>query len=181
MMNAHDLLRKAMKPTIDMIVGLEKRVSKAMRPVLAEIRDRFCDPELRVIDVKKALGLTDNWLMTAFRQEVGMTPWKFIKTCRLEVGLRMLRDTPLSVAEISYLVGYQSARHFRRALIDFCGMRPSDYRTYARKARPRTRRLPAGVSSVFFYERFRRRELSPEKVFVVLEHLADLRAASGHS
>lgn len=179
MLNTHELLRKAMKPTIDMIVEMEQRVSKALRPVLAQIRQRFCEPELRVADLKKMLGLTDNWLMSTFRHEVGMTPWQFIRACRLEVALRLLRDTPLSVAEISYAVGYQSVRHFRRFVGNLCGMTASQYRTRAKRARPRTRRLPPGASGVFFWERFKRRELSEAEVRVVLEHLADLRAAVG--
>lgn len=177
MLNTNELLRQAMKPTIDMILGLENKVSRALRPVLAEIRERFCEPELRVADLKKALGLTDNWLMSAFRQEVGMTPWQFIKACRLETALRLLRDTALSVADVSSLVGYQSLRHFRRLLVNGCGMTASQYRKHARRARPRTRRLPPGVSGVFFFERFRRRELSADEVRAVLMHLADLKAA----
>jgi AraC-like DNA-binding protein len=53
---------------------------------------------------------------------------RLLDDSRLELALRMLRDSEMPVAEVSYLLGYSDPSHFSRAFRRMAGVSPRAYR-----------------------------------------------------
>lgn len=146
-------LRRAAQPTLEVFDFLAKRVPEAIKPVLEEIRKRLFDPGYTVAELKETLGLSSNRFIAAFRGAVGLTPWDFIRDCRLETAARLLRDSDLFVVDVTLLVGYDSEASFSRLFAQWSGLRPKAYRA---RARALTARLGAPPEQIFSWERCER-------------------------
>jgi len=70
--------------------------------------------ELTVGDVARRSGLSPNHLIKLFRLHLHETPAQYLWRLRVEHGVRLLRETGLSVAEIAYRTGFQNPFHFSR-------------------------------------------------------------------
>lgn len=57
----------------------------------------------------------------------GVSPLDFVKTVRFNEACRLLREARLSVAEISYKVGFTTPSYFTAAFRRFMGCTPSDW------------------------------------------------------
>lgn len=83
---------------------------------------------LTLDDLADAAGVTANHLIRLFKQSFGQTPVRWLWSRRVEAGLRMLRDTGLSVSEIAAACGFQSAFHFSRRVREQVGLSPTEIR-----------------------------------------------------
>lgn len=57
-----------------------------------------------------------------------MSPSAYIKSIRMGVARRLLKDTQLSLADIARRTGFHSVKYFSAAFKDSFGMMPSEYR-----------------------------------------------------
>lgn len=105
-------------------------------------------PRSKVVRVKKAHDLMVSNLsesvtveraakdagmsLTAFKQcfkgVYGSSPAAYVRTVRMELAAKLLRETDRKVAEIGALVGYGSPSKFSVAFKDSSGVTPSEYR-----------------------------------------------------
>lgn len=67
-------------------------------------------------------------LTRVFKQEVGVTPGRFIRRVRLQEARRLLENTDLAVADIAARVGAGDASTLRRWFIRHLGVSPGKYR-----------------------------------------------------
>jgi transcriptional regulator GlxA family with amidase domain len=59
---------------------------------------------------------------------VGLTPLKFINEIRLQEARKLLEEGACStVKEVSYSIGFMSARHFSKNYATRFGKKPSEY------------------------------------------------------
>ncbi|RMH23401.1 MAG: AraC family transcriptional regulator, partial [Acidobacteria bacterium] len=103
--------------------------------MLSYIRRHLFDPDLSVGRMKRACGVRDNGISTAFRQAIGRSPRVYIADRRLETAARMLRDTDVEIWRLGEILGYSSLPVFSRAFSRWCGERPSAYRARVRRQR----------------------------------------------
>lgn len=73
-------------------------------------------------------GLNPQYLSTLYRQETGQTITQHIKFLRILAAQALLRDTPLSIAQIAQQVGYEDPRYFNRVFQKTIGKSPSSFR-----------------------------------------------------
>ncbi len=165
---------RAAQPTIAAILALKKKLSKASREVMDQIRSSFFTPGFSLAELKKTIGVDDNWFFTVFRQEVGITAWNFVRECRLEMAARLLHHTSISIPQICILVGYTSHSRFRRTFRSWCGLTPFEYRKHARRLPSRADPLLDDAITWIYRERCRRGELSYAEARQLLEHLESL-------
>ena len=77
------------------------------------IEDHFQE-RLRLSTVAREVGMTPQHLHRLFQHYLHCTPGDYLWTLRAERALHLLHQTGMSVAEIAYEVGFQSADHFSR-------------------------------------------------------------------
>jgi AraC family transcriptional regulator, glycine betaine-responsive activator len=78
--------------------------------------------------IARAAGLSPRHLDRLFAAELGMTWSDVYRKLRLEHALRLLRQSPLSLAQIAYATGFSSPGHFSRAFRAMFGLPPGTWR-----------------------------------------------------
>ncbi len=74
--------------------------------------DSLIAEEITISDIAARLGISDRQLRRIFKQELNITPIKYIQTSRLLLAKNLLTDTNLSVVQIAYSSGFGSIRRF---------------------------------------------------------------------
>lgn len=81
--------------------------------------------------LSKIAGVCEAHLIRLFKKCAGSTPVSYLWRVRLDSGSRLLRETGLSVSEISFRVGFQNPYHFSRLFTRRFGVSPRVYRKKA--------------------------------------------------
>ncbi len=174
--NIEQTLNRAAQPTVDAINQMrDDPANESLRPVLTSIRDRFCEPGYTITELK-ATARASNRLFRVFRFGVGLTPWQFVRECRMGAGMRLLRDTSIPVSQVAFLVGYGAFYPFQKLCVRWCGLSPDPLRTRLRSVKTLLRQLPEEVLSWHFLEKCRRGEISHEEMRQLIRHFEELYA-----
>lgn len=75
----------------------------------------------------KQTGYSYPHMNRLFTQEVGRTPSDFFRRKRFEYAKTLIADTNLPLAEIAFLIGYESYPHFSTAFKRYAGTSPGEY------------------------------------------------------
>jgi len=84
--------------------------------------------DLRLSDVAEKLGYDYHYVSRYFHAAFHMTFRDFLKACRLESAVQLLRETDKKIVEIAWESGFQSVRAFNQAFREQFGCSPSEYR-----------------------------------------------------
>lgn len=76
----------------------------------------------------KAARTSPQYLVSAFRKHLGMTPSRYIWRLRAVRGLNLLQQTGLTISEIAYQCGYKNPYHFSRQIRQLFKHSPSELR-----------------------------------------------------
>lgn len=98
-----------------------------LKPALAFIAAHYTQ-QLTLEQVAEQVALSSTYFSRIFKQETGSTFIEYLTRLRLEEVKRLLRTTRLSLAEISYAVGYQNPNYLSERFKALEGMTPSAYR-----------------------------------------------------
>ncbi|ARH94115.1 GlxA family transcriptional regulator [Streptomyces sp. MOE7] len=95
--------------------------------------------DLSVDALADRAGLSPRHFARAFRDEVGMTPGRYVDRVRLEAARRRLEDTVDGVAQVARRCGYGTPEAMRRAFLRALGASPAEYRRRFQPAAPQPR------------------------------------------
>ena len=118
----------------------EAEIIEAERPIPQTILQarRFLEEnfsaDLSIERVAQQVRVSPQYLVSAFKKHLGMTPAKYLWRCRLDYGTHLLRRTGLSVSEIAYQVGYKNPYHFSRQVKLAFDCSPTELREQKRNA-----------------------------------------------
>ncbi|MBO5090963.1 MAG: helix-turn-helix transcriptional regulator [Clostridia bacterium] len=84
--------------------------------------------KIKITDLAKMENMCMTSYNLLFKQQMGLTPTKYIMKLRLEHAQSLLESTSLSIDEIGTLCGYSDINFFSRAFKSFMGLSPSNYR-----------------------------------------------------
>ncbi len=104
----------------------DEGLSRAMACIEESFGDEGCLARARF-----AAGCSASGLNQRFRRHLGTSPARFLWMTRVERGVSMLRDTGLTVAEISSLCGCKNPFHFSRIVKRSQGISPREVRRAA--------------------------------------------------
>ncbi|MET2830974.1 AraC family transcriptional regulator [Mesorhizobium shangrilense] len=86
------------------------------------------DMPLSVAGLAEAAGVKPFEFPRAFRTATGITPYQYVLKERIEWAEHLLRTSDLSLAEISFTVGFSSQSHFTRTFRKQKSVTPQSYR-----------------------------------------------------
>ncbi|RVA38925.1 AraC family transcriptional regulator, partial [Mesorhizobium sp. M7A.F.Ca.US.001.01.1.1] len=118
----------------------EAEVIEAERPIPQTILQarRFLEEnfaaDLSIERVAQQVRVSPQYLVSAFKKHLGMTPAKYLWRCRLDYGTHLLQRTGLSISEIAYQVGYKNPYHFSRQVKLAFDCSPTELREQKRNA-----------------------------------------------
>lgn len=84
---------------------------------------------ISLTELAKRSGLSLRNFNRLFLKECGLSPKDYIILRRVEIGKRLLRETKMTVTDISLEVGYNSLSKFIETFKKWTGVLPSDYRS----------------------------------------------------
>lgn len=99
-----------------------------VREARTYIETHIDENQLSLPDVARSLGVSPSYLSHVFSLAGEETFVEYVSRQRIECAKRLLRDTELSVADISDRLGYSSPQYFRGRFKLACGVTPSAYR-----------------------------------------------------
>lgn len=128
--------RKRIKSVFgDMVSLAEENISMTDKDFVAKfkkaITDRIDDSELSVETLGSLFGMSRVQLYRKIKNLTNYTPVEIIRITRLKVAQQLLASKDLTVAEVSYQVGFSSPSYFAKCYKEYFGESPND--TRARK------------------------------------------------
>jgi len=90
--------------------------------------DQHAAHPLQVADLARVAGLSGARLHARFVAECGQTPMEYLRSRRLHMALRLLRESGLPIGEIASRVGYSSQSAFAAAVLREFGASPGKLR-----------------------------------------------------
>ena len=107
---------------------LSEGKDKKKEAVIDYIAGHYKDENLTVDDVAGNVGLSTNYLRSIFKKYEGIGVGEYILDVRLNHVYRMLRDTNLSIHQISRENGFANTNYFFTVFKKKTGMTPDQYR-----------------------------------------------------
>ena len=106
--------------------GEEYKVQLLRR--IVEYLGEHCTERLRLADVAAQFGLSPQYFCSFFKENLGRTLVQHINFLRIERASRLLRETDLTILEISLSVGFDNVSYFIKRFRAVYGCTPTDYR-----------------------------------------------------
>jgi AraC-like DNA-binding protein len=127
-----DLVAATLGPTAEAANIVTKRGVKAARlqAILAEVAQRFGDPNFDLDNIAGALGMSRRYVQKLL-EETGKSFTEHLAGCRLERAFAMLTDPHhlhLAIMDIAFAVGFGDVSHFNRMFRRQFGETPSGVR-----------------------------------------------------
>ena len=104
---------------------------KRDRPDIRELADfihEHCKEDLHIEDFTGFVCLSPHHMIRLFKQQIGISPYKYLHKCRINLAQELLRRSDLSISEVAFEVGYSDPVMFIRHFSDFVGVTPGEYR-----------------------------------------------------
>ena len=83
---------------------------------------------LKVADLAKKVGFSDNYLSVMFKKETGVKIVDYLTQIRMQKARELLRNPTYKIYEISEMVGYTDSNHFSKYFKKIEGLFPLEYR-----------------------------------------------------
>ena len=113
----------------------QERTAASQNPHITKVLEYIhtnYNRDIQIPELSELVHLNSNYFTKLFKQEMGITPIRYIQSLRFEKARHLLKYTHLTVAEIARQVGIDDTLYFSRGFKAFCGCSPSDYRKKAR-------------------------------------------------
>lgn len=91
---------------------------------IAYIHEHAATP-LSVETIARSMGCSVGHFHRLFRRRTGRTPVALLTDIRIQRAMRLLRESPMQVAEVAREVGYEDPLYFSRVFHRKTGLRPS--------------------------------------------------------
>lgn len=103
--------------------------SEALSRATAVILSEFTSHTLTVRDVAARSGVSEAHLRRIFRAELGISPMSYVNHLRFERSKNLLRESNITVAEISRISGFSDPYYFSREFKHRFGVNPTEYKS----------------------------------------------------
>nr|WP_295741167.1 AraC family transcriptional regulator [uncultured Acidocella sp.] len=107
-------------------------LSKRQEALAKEMLRNHLNGNLSIAEIAKACGVSAGHFNRSFRTSTGQSPHQWLTWRRLEKARMLLRETTLSLAEISVDCGFTDQSHFTRVFSKMFGTPPGRWRRDAR-------------------------------------------------
>ncbi len=100
-----------------------------LKNALTVVEENMSNPEFTVIEFGKELGLSRMKLYRKLKSITGQSANEFIRAIRLQRAAQLIEQDQMTIAEITYEVGFNDLQYFRECFKKHFGVTPSKYST----------------------------------------------------
>lgn len=97
----------------------------ALKKAISFIRFNY-HRNININDVAKHAGIGERYLRSLFSQYLNFSPLDYLNQIRINKSIELLRNTELSVKEVSFQCGFQSPQYFSRIFKQQTGISPRE-------------------------------------------------------
>lgn len=126
-----DYLKKAVMQNVCNSVRTHDDENKIIKEIVKYIQNNYLK-EISVNALAQEFYITPNYMCNLFRKETQETIVEYISRLRMEHACKLLRNTNLSIGEVSERSGYSNYFYFARVFKKLIGATPSQYRAEGR-------------------------------------------------
>lgn len=83
---------------------------------------------IKVSDISKYVGINRSYMANIFKKKIGKSPQEYLVQYRLGEAARLLKETNISIQDISLKVGYNDPLTFSKMFKSIYGVSPRNYR-----------------------------------------------------
>lgn len=105
-----------------------RRYNALMREIRDYVAEHFMDPNLSLTLLSDRFQINPKYLSQLFKESIGENFSDFLIGLRIDYAKRLLRDSDVTVQEISDLLGYSNSTSFIRVFKRMVGLSPGQYR-----------------------------------------------------
>ncbi len=116
-------IRNAMERKRKLSLDAQRLVRQAM----AYIHTNYAE-QISRRDIAQHINIAEDYLTFCFRQEMGITPVKYLQRFRVNLAKNLLKTSPKSITEIAFAVGFSDSGYFSRIFHRETGVSPEDFR-----------------------------------------------------
>lgn len=113
------ILRESSRPRL---VG-DAQISKGLH----YMHEHFAD-HLSLIELAQQAGMSRASFAARFQRALGIPPMRYLSKLRLDQAKLLLAESPMTISEIAYRVGFEDQGYFTRAFKKILLTTPSEYR-----------------------------------------------------
>jgi AraC-like DNA-binding protein len=99
----------------------------ALRKVRDDIEARFAQ-KINLSRLARIAGLSMSYFSRAFKQSIGMSPYRYVVMRRLTAAAELIRKTSMPLSEVAIEVGFSDQSHFTRLFAQMTGETPGALR-----------------------------------------------------
>ena len=107
--------------------NLSQAAQRLVRQAMAYIQEHYAEQITRK-DIAQYVNISEDYLTFCFRQEMAITPIKYIQRVRINQAKILIKTSQKSITEIAFLVGFTDSGYFSRIFHRETGMSPEDFR-----------------------------------------------------
>jgi len=108
---------------------IKSQEEQFMQSLVGLMNENLENFDLNIDSLASKLNMSRTVFFNKLKSLTGFSPVEFVREVRFERAAEYIRDTQLTVAEISYKVGIEDPRYFSRCFKQKFGTTPSEYRT----------------------------------------------------
>ncbi|MGO4546311.1 AraC family transcriptional regulator [Paenibacillus sp. 2TAB23] len=105
-----------------------RRHNALMRQIRDYVSEHFMDPNLSLTLLSDRFQISSKYLSQLFKESIGQNFSDFLIGLRIDYAKRLLRNSDVTVQEISDMMGYANATSFIRVFKKIVGLSPGQYR-----------------------------------------------------
>lgn len=103
-------------------------LQESMVRAIEFIKENYYRPNLSLSEVSEEVNLSPYYFSHQFKKEYETTFIEYLTQLRLEAAVNLLKDMRLSIAQVSFAVGYQDPNYFSKVFKKWMNMSPQEYR-----------------------------------------------------
>jgi ligand-binding sensor domain-containing protein/signal transduction histidine kinase/DNA-binding response OmpR family regulator len=103
------------------------RDRKLLEKLTQIIEARISDPQLSVEDLGREVGLSRSSLYKKIKAKTGHVPNEFVRLIRLKTAAKLLVEQEYTIAEIGYMVGFNSHSYFSKCFFAQFKLTPTEF------------------------------------------------------
>lgn len=117
---------KSITEELAMVKATMGEEAKFMQKLQNEIEQHMSDPDLDVVNLSDKIGMSRTSLYRKVKAATGYTPTELLRHIRLVKGRQLLRETDMSIQQITYDIGFSSPSYFTKCYRQEYGISPKD-------------------------------------------------------
>lgn len=125
-----DILKKTYQKQVDIQVkemNIESEDDKFVDKLTSVVNKNISNPSFSVEELSSIMAMSRVALYKKILSITGKTPVEFIRRIKLQKAIQLLEKSKLSIARISYDVGYSNPNYFAKVFREEYNMLPSEY------------------------------------------------------